>query len=243
MSPSLAAPGNASHFGVRSAFLWGAGVTLAIGLFAQISEPSAAGTLITLTFFAAVWFAVWRYDDNVLRMHGLTLGGLMGGGGDVIRSWSRALAWSLGTSAVVLLPFALLWRPVMVGILHAPLHDFAAHKTAVAWASLAATHLLVVALPEEAFYRGVLQTRFETRFPGGLPLLGANVSLGNVMTSAIFALGHLATLRHPQHLLVFFPSLLFGWLRTRTKGIEAGLLFHAFCNLLSNALEDGYLAR
>jgi len=39
---------------------------------------------------------------------------------------------------------------------------------------------------------------------------------------------------------VFFPALLFGWLRSRTRGVGASIAFHALCNLLSEALGRGY---
>jgi membrane protease YdiL (CAAX protease family) len=39
---------------------------------------------------------------------------------------------------------------------------------------------------------------------------------------------------------VFFPSLLFGWLRARTGGIGAGTAYHASCNLFASLLGRGY---
>ncbi|MFI5301533.1 MAG: type II CAAX prenyl endopeptidase Rce1 family protein, partial [Polyangiales bacterium] len=50
---------------------------------------------------------------------------------------------------------------------------------------------------------------------------------------------HLATVHDPARLAVFFPSLLFGWMRARTGGIGAGIAFHAACNLLSDGLARG----
>jgi membrane protease YdiL (CAAX protease family) len=64
------------------------------------------------------------------------------------------------------------------------------------------------------------------------------------MTSAIFAVGHLLTEPNPSRLAVFFPSLLFGWMRARTGGIGASVLFHAACNLFVSFLAHGFgLAR
>jgi membrane protease YdiL (CAAX protease family) len=37
-------------------------------------------------------------------------------------------------------------------------------------------------------------------------------------------------------LLVFFPALLFGWLRERTGTIVGSTLFHAACNILSRVV-------
>jgi membrane protease YdiL (CAAX protease family) len=39
---------------------------------------------------------------------------------------------------------------------------------------------------------------------------------------------------------VFFPSLVFGWLRAKTGGIGAAVLFHAACNIFSAYLSAGY---
>jgi membrane protease YdiL (CAAX protease family) len=56
----------------------------------------------------------------------------------------------------------------------------------------------------------------------------------------IFAIGHVLTIRHPARLAVFFPALLFGWLRQRTGGVGASVLLHASCNIFSAALGRGY---
>ena len=48
---------------------------------------------------------------------------------------------------------------------------------------------------------------------------------------------------HPARLAVFFPSLVFGFLRVRTRGIGASMLFHALCNLFSAYLLHSYFSR
>ena len=78
--------------------------------------------------------------------------------------------------------------------------------------------LSLIALPEEVFYRGYLQTRLDDAWPLRVRLFGASVGPSVVVTSAIFALGHLLTIHDPGRLAVFFPSLVFGWLRARTGG-------------------------
>ena len=44
----------------------------------------------------------------------------------------------------------------------------------------------------------------------------------------------------PARLAVFFPALLFGWLRARTGGIGASVCLHAICNVYSQMLGRGY---
>jgi len=61
-----------------------------------------------------------------------------------------------------------------------------------------------------------------------------------VWTSALFALGHLATEPNPARLAVFFPALVFAWLRLKTGGIGAGVLFHVLCNVFASELGRGY---
>jgi membrane protease YdiL (CAAX protease family) len=95
-------------------------------------------------------------------------------------------------------------------------------------------------LPEEAFFRGYLQTELETALPPKRKLFGAGIGLALLLTSALFAFGHLATDLHVNRLGVFFPSLLFGWLRTRTGGIGASVLFHAACNVFASFLAESY---
>ena len=52
--------------------------------------------------------------------------------------------------------------------------------------------------------------------------------------------GHFVTIPVPARLAVFFPSLVFGWLRAKTGGIGAPLAFHAFCNVFSEILGRAY---
>ncbi|MBV70149.1 MAG: hypothetical protein CMH52_02280 [Myxococcales bacterium] len=99
--------------------------------------------------------------------------------------------------------------------------------------NLVLIQFLLVALPEEVFYRGYLQTRLEQLFPKQRRILGVDVSLMSLfLTSLIFAVGHYVTIPSPHRLAVFFPSLLFGWMRKASGGILAPLIFHALCNLV-----------
>jgi len=104
----------------------------------------------------------------------------------------------------------------------------------------AAVQVLVVALPEELFYRGWLQTAWARTAPeAGVTVLGARLGRGFLATQALFALGHLVTLQ-PWRLATFFPGLLFGWLRARTGSIAAPVLVHAGSNLFMLTLERSF---
>lgn len=121
--------------------------------------------------------------------------------------------------------------------------------------------IVLIALPEEFFYRGYVQTRIrqwwttdarsdasaspEDETTGTTVRDGPTESdrpewLGitpeNALTSALFALGHLVIPVGGQILgnraAVFFPALVFGWLRDRTGYITASVTYHTACNLL-----------
>ncbi len=99
--------------------------------------------------------------------------------------------------------------------------------------NLLLVQLLLVALPEEVFYRGYLQSRLDGLVGRDVKVLGVLVNPWSVvLTSALFAVGHFLTIPSPTRLAVFFPSLLFGWMRRATGGVTAPILFHAACNIL-----------
>lgn len=105
---------------------------------------------------------------------------------------------------------------------------------------LALVQLLVVAAPEELFYRGWMQTAWARGSPGrGVTVLGARLGAGFVATQALFALGHLVVLQ-PWRLATFFPGLLFGWLRERTGNVVAPVVAHALSNLFIATLERSF---
>lgn len=100
--------------------------------------------------------------------------------------------------------------------------------------------LLVVALPEELFYRGYVQTTLRRALPGrGAVVLGARLGPGFLATQLLFAAGHLVSLQ-PWRLGTFLPGLLFGWLRERTGGLAAPIVLHALSNLFLRLLEAGW---
>jgi membrane protease YdiL (CAAX protease family) len=107
-------------------------------------------------------------------------------------------------------------------------------------ALLALVQLLVVALPEEMFYRGWMQTAWARSAPErGVTVLGARLGAGFLWTQLLFAAGHLVVLQ-PWRLATFFPGLLFGWLRERTGGVAAPVVLHALSNVFIATLEASF---
>jgi uncharacterized protein len=97
-----------------------------------------------------------------------------------------------------------------------------------------------VALPEEFFYRGYLQGRLNNVFSTRRRYFGTEVGMALPASAAFFALHHFLTLPEAPRLLVFFPALLFGWLREATGSLLAPGLFHAFCNLFAVLLTKAH---
>jgi membrane protease YdiL (CAAX protease family) len=214
-------------------------VTLGVALMTAAFPPSWHATLVGFTFLGATWALVWRHDDAYVRRAGLALAGLVIPEhldlSSIARSGARAVAWALGVFAIVAVPYFVAWR-----FWWAPKLPFSLVVRPQVEASEALGQLLVIAFPEEAFYRGYLQSRLDEAWTPRWRVLGANVGPGLLVGAGIFALGHLATIPVPARLAVFFPALVFGWLRARTGGIGASVAFHAFCNLYAQALGRGY---
>ncbi len=93
-------------------------------------------------------------------------------------------------------------------------------------------HLGLVALPEEWFFRGYLQSRLDGVLGTPRRFLGAQLGWGFVLSALAFALLHPILLPGVHRLLVFFPALLFGWVRARGGNVGAAILVHAGSNIL-----------
>jgi uncharacterized protein len=105
---------------------------------------------------------------------------------------------------------------------------------------LALSQILIVAVPEEVFFRGYLMSRFEARWPSHRRLWGAAVGWPLIVSSLLFATGHFLVDFQPARLAVFFPALAFGWMRSKSGSVAPGAVFHALCNLLSEVLHEGF---
>ncbi len=93
--------------------------------------------------------------------------------------------------------------------------------------------LFCIALPEEVFYRGYMQSRLNEIFPPDWKLVLSTPSLGFgwIYTAFLFALGHYLITFDINTLWTFFLGLVFGWLRERTGSIVGPIILHALCNV------------
>jgi membrane protease YdiL (CAAX protease family) len=89
--------------------------------------------------------------------------------------------------------------------------------------------VIIFPLIEELAFRGVIQ-EFIAAKTKRLPSLGY-LSAANILTSLLFATLHLIYHQAVWILLVFIPSLLFGYFKEQYRRILPSIILHAFYNL------------
>lgn len=87
---------------------------------------------------------------------------------------------------------------------------------------------LVILYPslEEYVFRGMLQTYLLQKFS----YRKSGLSVANLLTSLAFSLAHLIFRSYMSALLVFWPSLVFGYFRERYHSIIPAVILHSFYN-------------
>ncbi len=76
---------------------------------------------------------------------------------------------------------------------------------------------------EEIFFRGFLLQQLNEKF--------SNVHLNNLVVSILFTIPHVIINPSLFSVLVFIPSIIFGYLFIYTKSIYAPVIFHYFSNI------------
>lgn len=211
---------------------------VAAGLSYLLPEAHAA-TGVGLWFLLCTYgLVLHRGDAETIRRYGLSLGGLFEpepvSPANLVRSALGALAWGLGLGLLIFPGFWLgywYWYRPSGAFVPAPAPSLSEEVLG---------QLLGVAFPEEVFYRGYLQSALDRAWPPEQRVFGARLGLGLVVSSALFAAGHFLTEPLPGRLAVFFPSLIFGFLRARRGGVGAAIVFHALCNLFASYLGRSY---
>lgn len=187
---------------------------LEAGLVLGLTFPLAVGLQLP-TLWLLVPVALLSWTRRPLSTYGLVWRG------------PGSLVFHLGLLAGVFLPYAVLhylwarWTTGATFNLTSPPE----------LGAVVVEQLLLVALPEEAFFRGYLQTQCDLTWRRPYRLLGAAWGPGLVVAAAVFALCHVP-FGGPVRLTVFFPGLLYGWLRARTDSIVSPTVYHAFSNVL-----------
>jgi membrane protease YdiL (CAAX protease family) len=207
-----------------------AGVALVSRL---LPAPAARPVGAAIWIVTAVGFALAR--------------GHLGPAGLVPRRPGRALRATAIYAAIFLPPFALVFAGWQ-GLRGAGAPRLASGE--VFFSALVA-NFFFAGLPEECFFRGLVQPRLAERFGGPIrrPLPWVPITPAVALAAALFAATHVVfefdlwsvvSLAAGARLLTFFPGLLFGALREETGDVLAPALFHALCNALLAWLQEAY---
>ena len=226
---------------------------LACFAITRLEGHATVGPYVNLVVAALFLILSVRLARGDLRHYGIELGGLLSpaDGGepgpfglyDLARAIKTALPHGIRETAVAVALAAVTFPPFAVGfwLWHQPVEPFV-----LQWppevVSFTLAQLVMVALPEEAFFRGYVQTTLFDVEQRRVRLLGASVApVTLVLQAVLFALVHFIVDPNPARLAVFFPGLAFGWLRALRGTIGAAIAFHALCNLFSEVLARSWL--
>lgn len=145
-----------------------------------------------------------------------------------LEGFSRSLGTGLLFSLFLLTPYFVafyIWsgRPEV---------HFPGWHGSIRWLKLCLFQVFYIALPEEIFFRGYLQTRLNQVLGRPYAVLGARIGGGLLGAAAVFMLLHLVYAVNLWTLGILVPALIFGWLREKTGSITASTVFHALSNIL-----------
>lgn len=195
------------------------------------------GSALLSFFFLWITIMRVRQDPRGLAHYGIRFGGLLLGPADPAPTLlKRALIevlWAAAVMVVVFPPYFL----VYAAWFDLPLDRFVFTPPPDAL-NFAMTHWLVVAIPEEALFRGYVQTRLLDRFPAPGSLAVSFTAL--CIQAALFAGIHIFRDLNPMSLVVFFPGLFFGLLRAWRGNVAVAALFHAASNWVGHVLAHGW---
>ncbi len=102
-------------------------------------------------------------------------------------------------------------------------------------AVMALEQFWLIALPEEVFFRGYLQSQLDKASDRRWRVLGVEVGIGLPLAALLFGACHVFN-GGPARLVTFFPGLWYGWLRARTGNVWVPALYHAVSNLLMSTV-------
>jgi membrane protease YdiL (CAAX protease family) len=233
------------HRDLAHASLAFAAVGIAVALLVRIDVQlpfvgHVGSALVAMLLLYAPLFAAWRRGEE-LHDYGFHLAPI-----------GRGLAVGLGVPLLVFPLFALGYVAFHEVTCATPsLRFLTPPGTCVHWAAsrgggldwgalaeLAAVQLVVVALPEELFFRGFLLELLERAWPPRRRFLGGGLGRALLLSSLMFALIHVPREGDLRTLATFFPGLLFGWMRSATGSILAPVLAHASSNVFIRALDQ-----
>ncbi|MEM7434877.1 MAG: MrtC family glutamic-type intramembrane protease [Myxococcota bacterium] len=236
---------------VLVAYAW---VCLAVFAATRLESVEWVGEYVHLIVAAVFLLTALHLTRDDPAHYGVALGGLLEPAPEGTARGPLGL-WDLGRAIAGAFPSALRESAIAVGVALVVLSLYTVgfyywvqptRAFALTWPpelpSLVLAQLLIVALPEEAFFRGYLQTALADLEPRRVRLLGVPLAPTAWLAQAVlFAVVHLVSDPHPARLAVVFPALLFGWVRAWRGGIGAAIALHALSNLYSETLARSWL--
>lgn len=229
-----------SMVGIYSALLLVALATAGLAHWPP-AEPHTS-TVLALAMLGLALYGV-RRDPNGPDGYGIALGGLLLSDNrsegtskklGIVRAL-REFGVAVGVSIAVLLPATYLyrWWWGLEGSFQLDLSGIHPSVILGQW--------VVIAIPEEVFFRGFVQTRLEQHWSPRHRVLGVTISWPALLIqSGLFALIHLAHDPDLRRLAVFLPGLLFGWVRSWRGGVGAAAWVHAICNICAGLWATGW---
>jgi membrane protease YdiL (CAAX protease family) len=196
------------------------------GVIATLVSASLVGLFVSQGgWFVQLSPAVWIYIPILVLAvkklprteHGFSLS-----------SWRSGWRWLFLSVALVLVPYAVVVQ-FYRGFAAEPWGSVLERVGAAA----ALYHLALIAIPEELFFRGYLQSRLIAWSKANgihgpaLPIL---------LTALLFALAHIIVTPGWERAAVFFPGMVMSWLRYRSGSLLASAGFHWLANLLQTTL-------
>ncbi len=158
------------------------------------------------------------------------------------KNWVSSLKVLLLTSLVVF-PLFLCGNAIYQTQL---LHRVFVPNASVFTISAILAQIVLVGFPEEFFFRGYLQPGLRFFFPrlteeiSFLRPLRIHASWSIPLSALLFAASHSFIAYQWWHFSIFFPALVFGWLREKTNGLIAPTLFHALSNIVITWIGASY---
>ncbi len=196
-----------------------------ISVNSSFSNLTFAGVLVSLMILPFVWRKFINKRSSEIAGTEIFLSG-------------RDAAWGVAIAAI-LIPWVLfgawIWLSCLGTMTFAPSWDHFSQLEAPL-PELLVTQILLVAMPEEFFYRGYLMTTLRDALGRQFHWTQRKTDLVVlILTSLLFASAH--TLSGDfMRLNTFFPGLLFGYLRLKSEGILGCILLHAACNMMMQCI-------
>jgi membrane protease YdiL (CAAX protease family) len=188
-------------------------------------------SILVISFEIYLPFIVIEREKKSLRSYALGLPG----------NWQEELKSALWFSFLTLLPYAII--AALTECLLARTKGFDLIWT-FPWQAIYPNRLLsqvfAIALPEEIFFRGFLQTYFVRAWPSPYRLFGLPIGKATLAVNVLFALAHFVGEYAPSRLLPFLPGLLFSALTLRSGSIFSAVIYHSLCNIVSELLSSGF---